>query len=70
MQLNRNMLSSPIALCILVMAFAGLGVKTLLVDPMNSTGVLSRELTKLKNSIEHATAQRQVLMAISIILLK
>jgi uncharacterized protein YjbI with pentapeptide repeats len=53
MQLNRNMLSSPIALCILVVVFAGVGVKALLVDPMNSAGVLSGELTKLKN--QHRT---------------
>jgi fluoroquinolone resistance protein len=49
MQLNRNTLSSPIALCILVVVFAGVGVKTLLVDPMNSAGVLSGELTKLRD---------------------
>lgn len=49
MQLNRNMLSSPIALCILVVAFAGVGAKILLVDPMNSARALSGELTKLKD---------------------
>jgi uncharacterized protein YjbI with pentapeptide repeats len=51
MRLFRNNLSSPIALFILVISsasFLGIGVKTLLLDPMNSAAALSGELTKLR----------------------
>jgi uncharacterized protein YjbI with pentapeptide repeats len=52
MKSNRNIFSSPIALFVLALSLAGvlgIGVKTLLLDPMSSAGALSGELTKLRD---------------------